>query len=137
MDQNILYIGIELDQESKNLLREKFGDQNEEWKIYCHHMTCIFNNGKDTELTEYEEKWLEKNKNVPIFLIVSHYGESEKVAAVRVMSNAPCRNKYPHVTLGVNTKNGGKPYDSNKITNWTLTEPLILVGYVKYWTKRK
>ena len=137
MDKNILYIGIELDNDSKEILRAKFGDRGEDWKTYCHHMTCVFNNGKDTELTKYEERWFEENKDRLIFLVVSHYGESNKVAAVRVMSNAPCRNKFRHITLGINTKNNGKPVDSNKITDWTLTEPIILTGYVKYWTKRK
>jgi hypothetical protein len=99
-------------------------------------MTSIFNNGK-IELTCREKKWFEENKEKTIILVVSHYGESEKAAAVRVMTNAPSRNKYKHITLGTNIENGGKPVDSNYILKWELTEPLILTGHVKIWYKKR
>ena len=135
MDKNILYIGIELENESKEILKKKFGDR-EGWKVYCHHMTSVFNT-KGTELSDYETKWFKENMGKKVLLIVSHYGENEKAAAVRVMCNAPCRNKVRHITLGTNLKNEGKPIDSNYILGWTLVEPLILVGTVKTWYRRK
>lgn len=133
MDRNILYIGIELDEDSRELLKTKFGKQ-EGWKLYCHHMTSVFNT-KGTELTVPEELWLRENEGKQKFLIVSHYGETPKVAAVRVMVDAPSRNRYKHITIA--TRDGGKPVDSNTIENWTLTEPLILTGKVKIWYRKK
>ena len=133
MDKNILYYGIELDEDSKELLKEKFGE-HPGWKIFCHHMTSIFNRG-GVELTAWEERWFKENEDKMIFLIVTHYAESDSVAAVRVMTNAPCRNRYRHITLGVNPEKGGKPVDSNDLTGWTLTEPMILTGHTKIWMR--
>ena len=135
MDKNILYIGVELDKESQELLRKKYGE-HPGWKIFCHHMTSVFNDGK-TELTKFEEKWFKRNMGKQVILVVTHYGENEKAAAVRVMGSVLCRNKYRHITLGTNIKNGGKPFNSNQILKWTLTEPVILVGKIKTWYKKK
>lgn len=134
MDKNILYIGVELDEESRELLKTRFGKQNEGWKLYCHHMTIVFN-AKGTELTTPEEIWLQENMGKEVFLVVSHYGETSKVAAVRVMASVPCKNKYKHITIA--TRDDGKPYESNLIESWTLTKPLILTGKVKTWYRKK
>ena len=134
MDRNILYIGVELDEDSRELLKTRFGKQSDGWKLYCHHMTILFNT-KDTELTVPEEIWLRENMGKSQILVVSHYGETSKVAAVRVMTNVPSRNKFKHITIA--TRDEGKPYESNLIEEWTLTEPLILTGKVKTWYRKK
>lgn len=136
MDQNILYIGVELDSESQRILKEKFG-KRDGWKLCCHHMTVMFNTGPECELTGTEKVWFERNSGATIFLIVSHYGENEKVAAVRIMTNAPTRNKLKHITLGINLKTGGKLKDADYIKTWKLTEPIILTGHTKIWYKTK
>lgn len=133
MEKNILYYGIELNKESQEILKKKFG-KKEGWKVYCHHMTVVFNSSPDIELSQTEKIWFERNKDKEIILIVTHYGiDEDKVAAVRVMCSAPSRNKVKHITLG--TKEG-KPVDSNFIKEWTLTEPIILVGKPKVWLKK-
>jgi hypothetical protein len=133
MNKNLLYIGVELEEESRELLRRKFGGNRDGWKIYCHHMTAVFNS-RDLILTPTEEEWYERNNGKQVFLIATHYGENERVAAVRVMCEVPSRNKYKHITLG--TKDGGKPVESNFIEDWKLIEPIILVGHVKFWYKK-
>ena len=136
MDRNILYYGIELDKESQDILKKKFGE-HEDWKVYCHHMTIVFNTGPDVELTDSEKKWLEENDGKTVILVVSHFGMDDRVAAVRVMCNAPSRNRYKHITLGVNPKNGGRPVDSNHIKEWKITEPIILTGKSKIWVRNR
>jgi hypothetical protein len=135
MDKNILYYGVELDKESQDILKQKFGE-HEGWRIFCHHMTMVFNTGPDVELTGSERYWYEQNKDKTLFLIVTHFGMDDRVAAVKVMCSAPTRNKHKHITLGVNPEKGGKPVDSNHILKWTLTEPIILVGHVKFWYRK-
>jgi hypothetical protein len=87
------------------------------------------------ELTGSEKYWYEQNKDKTLFLIVTHFGMDDRVAAVKVMCSAPTRNKHKHITLGVNPEKGGKPVDSNHIKEWTLTEPLILLGKPKVWVR--
>ena len=134
MDKNILYYGVELDKESQDLLKEKFGE-HEGWRIFCHHMTSVFNTGKDVELKGTERAWFERNEGNQIIMVVTHFGMDERVAAVRIMCSAPTRNKHKHITLGINPAKGGKPVDSNHIKNWTLTEPIILTGKPKIWVR--
>ena len=136
MDKNILYYGVELDKESQDILKEKFGE-HEGWKIYCHHMTILFNTGPNAELKGTEKVWLERNEGKTVSLVVTHFGMDERVAAVRVMCSAPTRNRYKHITLGVNPEKKGKPVDSNHIKEWTLTEPIILTGKTKVWVRNK
>ena len=134
MDKNILYYGVELDKESQDILKQKFGE-HEGWRIFCHHMTIVFNTGSDVELSGREKFWFEANKDKMIPMIVTHFGMDDRVAAVRIMCSAPTRNKHKHITLGVNPEKGGKPVDSNHIKEWTLTEPLILFGKPKVWVR--
>lgn len=47
-------------------------------------------------------------------LKITSLGISDKAIAVGV-SGFYSKNKIPHITLAVNTKNGGKPKDSNLI----------------------
>lgn len=64
-------------------------------------------------------------------LEVTHIGISDKAVAVRVVG-FDSKNKIPHVTVAVNINNGGKPFDSNKIENWTTIDTIIkLSGEVK------
>jgi hypothetical protein len=50
-------------------------------------------------------------------------GRSEKVVAARVETTVPSINEIKHVTVGVNRAAGGKPFDSNKITDWHPLHP--------------
>lgn len=47
------------------------------------------------------------------------YAYDDKVIAVKVATDVPSKNDVKHITCFVNRENGGKPYLSNKLTNWT------------------
>jgi hypothetical protein len=82
------------------------------WKMICHHMTIKFGG-----TPEFVKQYLGTEQNLEI----THYGMSDKAVAVRVVG-FHSENKIPHITVAVNVKNGGKPVDSNKITEWLTVE---------------
>lgn len=82
------------------------------WKMICHHMTIKFNG-----TPEFVKQYLGTEQK----LEVTHYGVSDKAVAVRVVG-FHSENKIPHITVAVNVKGGGKPVDSNKITEWFVVE---------------
>ena len=80
----------------------------EDFEMIAHHMTI--NMGKID--SEYE-----KYLGDEVTLTVTHFAINDKVAAVKV-EGFPSKNKIPHITLGVNRKNGGKPVMSNDLIGW-------------------
>ena len=82
------------------------------WKMFCHHMTIKF-----PGTPEFVKQYLETEQK----LEVTHVGVSDKAVAVRVVG-FHSENKIPHITVAVNVKGGGKPVDSNKITEWVAVE---------------
>ncbi len=82
------------------------------WKMVCHHMTVQFNG-----TPEFVKQYLGTEQK----LEVTHLGVSDKAVAVRVIG-FHSENKIPHVTVAVNVRGGGKPVDSNKITDWVAVE---------------
>ena len=55
---------------------------------------------------------------------------------MKVETNVPSANSLKHVTLATNTANGGKPFDSNGITNWfRLKKNLPMTGRLKIFYK--
>jgi hypothetical protein len=82
------------------------------WKVYCHHMTIQF-----PGTPEFVKQYVDTKQT----LEVTHIGVSDKVVAVRVVG-FPSSNKIPHITVAVNSRSGGKPMMSNKITDWTAIE---------------
>jgi hypothetical protein len=104
-----------------NLLKNIPTEIPEKWKVLCHHMTIKF--GETIPENELPT-------NV-VFLNVTEIGYGEKVTAVRV-SGYPSTNAIPHITISVDTENGGKPSDSNQIKIWKkLLTPILVIGQVK------
>ena len=64
------------------------------------------------------------------FVTVVAYAQDDKVCAVKVETNIPSTNKIKHITIGVNRKNGGKPFHSNNLTNWKEVVPFTLQGMI-------
>jgi len=109
---NVLYSAVVLDDKSRTALIQQFASMLPEgWKTIAHHMTIVFGKG-------IEDK-TELGKEVVLNVVA--LGASDKALAVRV-SGYPTTNKIPHVTVAVNDAGGGKPFDSNSITDWGKTE---------------
>lgn len=68
--------------------------------------------------------------NTGISLTVTDFGKSDKVCAVKVKGcPIETNNAFPHITLAINTKNGGKAKDSNDIKEWKrLDHPFSVKG---------
>lgn len=82
------------------------------WKMYCHHMTIQY-----PGTPEFVKPYLKTDQK----LEVTHVGVSNKAVAVRVVGFHSA-NKIPHITVAVNVRGGGKPVDSNAITDWVPVE---------------
>jgi len=121
--EKILYSAVVLNDQSKTALMQRFGSNLPDgWVVYCHHMTIIFGKGIEDEN--------ELGKEVE--LTVTELGSSNMAIAVKV-DGYPSSNAIPHITVAVNVANGGKPFMSNKITDWgsiDLGHPLLLYGIV-------
>ena len=118
--KKVLYSAVVLDEKSHDELLAKFKDSIPEgWKTFAHHMTIVFGKGLDDRS--------EVGKRVT--LTVTELGESDKAMAVKVKGYRST-NEIPHITLAVNTLEGGKPFMSNQITNWSPVENFTVTGTV-------
>jgi hypothetical protein len=105
----ISYSAVVLDDKSHTKLVDVFANSIPDgWKTIAHHMTL--NMGTiDPQFVD------DLGKTVK--LTVTDFGIDDYVLAVGVKGYSTTNNK-PHVTIAVNTKKGGKPVMSNKLTNW-------------------
>lgn len=118
----ILYSAIVLDEKSKATLLAAVGSQiPSDWDIFAHHMTILFGKGLPDDIKHLLGKEVE--------LIATELGVSNMAIAVKV-EGCSSKNDVPHVTIAVNTKEGGKPVMSNNIINWVPISPIILIGVV-------
>ena len=121
--QSPRYSAVLLDEQSKKLLIDTYGDNfPPDWKIYAHHQTI-------------DPFGLVREEQVgkPVNLSVTHHGKSDKAFAVKVSGySGPTNNAFPHVTIAVNVSAGGKPKDSNFITEWVIeNKPIRLSGTIQ------
>lgn len=118
----ISYSAVVLDEKSRELLIDKFKSLvPDDWNIICHHMTI--NLGElDTNMKEYSGK--------EVKLVVNSFGFNNLVMAFGVVGFYS-KNKKPHITFAVNRKDGGKPYMSNNIDNWSSIDEIIVNGKVE------
>ena len=117
----VLYSAVVIDKESKDkLMNARASKLPEGWKVFAHHMTIVFGKGLEDKS--------EIGKTVT--LTATELGLSDKAMAVKV-EGYHTNNKIPHVTVAVNTAEGGKPFNSNQIKDWhSLDETLELHGVV-------
>jgi hypothetical protein len=121
---SISYTAVILDEKSRSFLATEFKHLIPEgWEWIAHHMTICLGSLNDEirkDLLGYQAH-----------LMVESFGINDKVMAVGV-SGMLSNNKKPHITLAVNRADGGKPYMSNGITEWTeVSNNLILTGIVE------
>jgi hypothetical protein len=118
----IAYSAVVLDKNARFRLVERFKKYiPENFEIIADHMTI--NMG---EIDPEYEKYL----GLPIRLTVEDIAMDDKVVAVGV-SGFGSKNPKPHITLAVNTLEGGKPKMSNDLTDWKKVQrPLMIIGTV-------
>jgi hypothetical protein len=132
--ENWIYFGVFLD----DISREKLNDLalkvvEPDWKLFCHHMTIAFNDGSEKAQHAYDNYKRFFGKSVDIY--ATHIGKSKDAIALKVDYKYGTLTSFPHITLA--TPQGGKPVNSNYITNWTeLNKPIKLTGIIKSFNKK-
>ena len=132
---DVIYIGVFLDQESKNKLYQTtknlvFNHFGENVNFVCHHMTV----SHISKINDYIKQWCIEHNGEDFEISTNTIGFNDKACAVKVDTTIPCTQNYPHITVATNNTTGGKPVDSNFITVFEkLPENLILKGKLTFW----
>jgi hypothetical protein len=105
-------------------MKDKFNSYlSEGFQFLAHHMTINLgdsSNGPAKDLVGKEFK-----------IIFTDIAQNDKVIAAKVICDCPSVNEIKHVTIAVNRENGGKPFQSNLLTNWLGIKPFEVSGKVK------
>jgi len=119
----VLYSAVVLDENSKTKLLTALKHLIPEgWALFAHHMTIVFAKGLPDDL--------KGDLGETVTLRATEIGISDMAIAVKV-DGYFTTNDIPHITLAANTEAGGKPFMSNKITNWKpLGSYVSLTGVV-------
>lgn len=115
---DVLYSCVLLDRQSKGLLLDMVGPfKPKDWDVICHHMTICLGELKD-----------KTNLGKEVTLTVTKLGLSDMAMAVEVQGYES-KNVIPHITVAINPE-GGKPKDSNNITNWQDIKEFMVQGVI-------
>jgi hypothetical protein len=112
------FSGIFLDKPSRSKLLSKFKIPNG-WTPYADHLTISLGKLPDNLKTKI---------GMTYKLKITKIGVSKTNIALGVDSKIDTKNKIPHITLAVDTENGGKAYHSNQITKWKNIKPFYVTG---------
>lgn len=111
--KKVSYSGVVLDDESRTKLIKVFGRMiPENYETIAHHMTI-----KLGALENGSKEKQDMEDGIEIHLNVTDYAIDDKVMAVGVKGYESTNTK-PHITIAVNRADGGKPFMSNKLTDW-------------------
>jgi len=111
--KKISYSGVVLDDKSRASLIKIFQRMIPEgWETIAHHMTI-----KLGALEDGSNEKQDMEDGTEIHLNVTDYAIDDKVMAVGVKGYSST-NPKPHITIAVNRAEGGKPFMSNKLTDW-------------------
>ena len=131
---NWIYYGAFLEEAAKNNLLEyvkRYLSVPEDWKVYCDHMTIIYNDGSENAASWAHN--IDELVGSIAHLIVTHVGTSDRCIAVKV-SGFSSNNANPHITVAVAP--GAKPVESNDITNWyTVPDGIGLTAKINVVTR--
>lgn len=127
---NFHYFGLFLDTDTKNRLMDILTD-NIDYnialgvadKIFIDHCTLLHVSQLhgNSEIYNYLKGYVGEKFQI----VINGVGISDKAMAFRVdEKSVVCGNDIPHITIA--TFRGGKPVDSNDITNWKDIEPIIV-----------
>ena len=129
------YFGLFLDEETKkgllDVLLTYLEDNSVEClldKVYIDHCTLLHVSQLHGNSEIYN--YLNDRIGEKYEIVINGIGISDKAAAFRVAEySVVCVNTTPHITIA--TYNGGKPVDSNNITEWKDIEPIIVTTILK------
>lgn len=136
MKKDFQYFGLFIDEETKKGLLDVFLTYLEEGnsigylldKIYIDHCTLLHVSQLHDNQVFYD--YLNSRVGEKFSIVITGIGISDKAAAFKVVDySVVCANKIPHITIA--TFNGGKPVDSNNITEWKDIEPIIISTTLK------
>ena len=131
--KNIIYIGVFLDDNSKQRLKNWWVEETGKElldELYTHHMTLHFR-PSPSEAEQYPV-----GKEVELNVI--GYAEDEKGQAVLVDTPVRSQNENPHVTIA--TDGSTPPYYSNELLKegvQRVSGGIVLKGRVGYWDGQK
>lgn len=127
---NFHYFGLFLDTDTKNRLMDILTDNidynialNVADKIFIDHCTLLHVSQLygNSEIYNYLKGYVGEKFQI----VINGVGISDKAMAFRVdEKSVVCVNDIPHITIA--TFRGGKPVDSNEITNWKDIKPIIV-----------
>lgn len=127
---NFHYFGLFLDADTKNRLMDMLTDNidynvalNVADKIFIDHCTLLHVSQLhgNSEIYNYLKGYVGEKFQI----VINGVGISDKAMAFRVdEKSVVCANDIPHITIA--TFRGGKPVDSNEITNWKAFGPIII-----------
>lgn len=128
MNKQFCWCAMVINNDSRSQLIEKLKTFDidafpDNWEIIAHHITIDpFNVLYDIAL-----------QGLPVTVRFVHIGRNNTAVALRALDFPfATNNSFPHVTLAINRLVGGKPKDSNLITEWlTLPEMLSVDGIIK------
>jgi hypothetical protein len=98
------------------------------WEIFAHHMTIVFGQELPADLKHMLGKEVE--------LTAHKFGRNGMAMSVLVAGFKSINDKPSHITVAVNTKEGGKPVMGGEITEWGPIKPIGLTGIVTEITNK-
>jgi hypothetical protein len=119
----VSYTALILDEGSHKKLVDSI-DIPENWEVVAHHMTI--------NMGSPDKGPVEGLVGQEAPLTVNTQAQDDLVLAVGVESPIPSNNEIKHITVAVNREAGGKPFFSNKLTDWQSISPITLKGVVTH-----
>ena len=113
-----MYYALKFSQETKNRLLKVFNtffDLDDNWKIYCDHITLIHSSHKEWE-TASKLLYNFIGHSVQFNLISIGYNDNVIANVIAFEVNILTANEHSHITMAC--KNGHKPVESNQINKW-------------------
>jgi hypothetical protein len=112
----VSYSAIVLTDKSHDQLLNHFHAIHPE--VFAHHMTIKMGPLEGEDRSEI-------GKTVKLRVISKASDDKVQAVGVQQMGGPKSQNKIPHITISVNRENGGKPFLSNKLTNWERIDNVI------------
>lgn len=131
--KNWIYYGVFFSEKSQEALlnfAKQYVGIPDDWKLFCHHMTIIFNDKSEEKqkMAEALDEFLGNSQS----LMITSIGVSDRAIALGV-EDYVTQNKRSHITIA--TAPGAKPVESNDIVNWYKTDTFYITGKLDVFTK--